>query len=339
LRLTLSLEHAHSRYLFTARTTTKSSSRLSDMAAPRLPTVVQPLHYDLLIRTDLAPSALSFSGLVKITLRAHESTSVIVLNAAPSLNLGQASVISTAIDHSAEQRAVYTSHDTPLERVTLHFEKPLKAGEEYVLSIAFCSKLSAKFGYSYSTVILEGKPVHYSSTLFEVCTLIRCLCILLTLITPIPAITQPISARTTFPCFDEPALKATFSISLVSRPGLVNVSNMPIVHEGPLPSSLEGQSYMGIDTPERGLWNITTFGRTPPVGVLPMSSCIKIVTAELCDDRCRHILQHGHLARSRILKAHTRALYRARSDLCEYTVNDHALPLPFCSTSDIVDNR
>jgi aminopeptidase 2 len=143
------------------------------MAAPRLPTVVQPLHYDLLIRTDLAPSALSFSGLVKITLSVHETTSVVVLHSAPSLSLGQASVISTALEHEEEQRAVYTSYDSPLERVTLHFEKPLKKGEQVVLSIAFSAKLSKSMaGYYYSTVVLDGKPVHYSATMFEVCTLL-----------------------------------------------------------------------------------------------------------------------------------------------------------------------
>lgn len=34
-----------------------------------------------------------------------------------------------------------------------------------------------------------------------------------------------------FPCWDEPALKATFSVTMVSQPETVNVSNMPIISE------------------------------------------------------------------------------------------------------------
>jgi len=34
-----------------------------------------------------------------------------------------------------------------------------------------------------------------------------------------------------FPCWDEPALKATFSVTMVSQPETVNVSNMPMISE------------------------------------------------------------------------------------------------------------
>ena len=38
---------------------------------------------------------------------------------------------------------------------------------------------------------------------------------------------MPIDARRALPCWDEPLLKATFSVTLVSRKGTVNLSNMP----------------------------------------------------------------------------------------------------------------
>ncbi|KAJ7438257.1 hypothetical protein FB451DRAFT_992343, partial [Mycena latifolia] len=38
---------------------------------------------------------------------------------------------------------------------------------------------------------------------------------------------EPTYARRVFPCWDEPALKATFAISLIPRAGTVNLSNMP----------------------------------------------------------------------------------------------------------------
>ena len=39
---------------------------------------------------------------------------------------------------------------------------------------------------------------------------------------------EPLRARKVFPCFDEPAMKATFNVTLVHDPRLIALSNMPI---------------------------------------------------------------------------------------------------------------
>ncbi|KAG2061505.1 leukotriene A4 hydrolase N-terminal domain-containing protein [Suillus hirtellus] len=42
---------------------------------------------------------------------------------------------------------------------------------------------------------------------------------------------EPTTARCAFPCWDEPLLKATFAVSMISHPDTVNLSNMPITLE------------------------------------------------------------------------------------------------------------
>jgi len=49
---------------------------------------------------------------------------------------------------------------------------------------------------------------------------------------------EPTSARRAFPCFDEPAMKATFTVTVLKPAGLIALSNMP--QNVSVPQSEEG---------------------------------------------------------------------------------------------------
>lgn len=170
----------------------------------RLPKHIIPIHYDLMIHANL--STLTFWGTTEIEIRASQPTSTIIMHS-HQLRISKATLKRGAEDRLSEEplRVLeYPAH----EQVALLASQPLLAGPLYTVIINYAANLSESFhGFYKSTYrTQEGEMRILASTQFE-----------------------PTAARMAFPCFDEPAFKASFSIKVRREPKHVAISNMPLV--------------------------------------------------------------------------------------------------------------
>lgn len=168
----------------------------------RLPKTFKPVHYDLTLRPDL--KKFTFDGEVKIDYTNGNEADNIVLNASEL-------VISDGSCDDAKLKKVTYSKDT--ETATLEFENgPPPSG---TINLKFTGVLNDKMHGFYRTSFKVGdNEVFAATTQFE-----------------------SVDARKCFPCWDEPAVKATFSVTLIyeqtmeagdQKLPIVGISNMPV---------------------------------------------------------------------------------------------------------------
>lgn len=163
----------------------------------RLPRAVVPSRYELTLAPDL--EAASFTGHEIVAVQVVEPTTQVTLNAI-ELRISSASMV--AADGKSFE-PVSIDYDEMGERVTFRFRDELPLGTAE-LHIGFSGILNdALHGFYRSTYKDDdGNRRVIATTQFEAT-----------------------DARRAFPCWDEPDLKATFSIALEVDAGLVAVSN------------------------------------------------------------------------------------------------------------------
>lgn len=163
----------------------------------RLPRSVIPSHYMLSMEPDLD----EFTFVANLTVEATvaEPTSVIVLNSL-NLDISDVHVIADGLNQCAD-----VTYDEENQRASFAVETELSPGP-ITLRIAYSGPISeALHGFYRSTYRGEdGNEKRMASTQFE-----------------------STFARYAMPCWDEPDLKATFSITIITAPGLFAVSNGP----------------------------------------------------------------------------------------------------------------
>lgn len=177
----------------------------------RLPDTITPLHYNLLIHPNL--TSLDFMGSVQIQIEVHQDTKTIILHS-KDLQISNARLLDSdrgqvqplkVLEYPFYQQIALISHDL------------LKSGRVYVIQLMFAANLSESFhGFYKSTYrTSKGETRVLASTQFE-----------------------PTSARAAFPCFDEPAFKANFSVRIRREAKHISLSNMPKLRTLELPHGL-----------------------------------------------------------------------------------------------------
>ena len=170
--------------------------------AVTLPQNVTPRRYRLRLQPDL--DSFTFSGDQAVDIEILEPTSSITLNAMDLWIRGASvNVDGTAI------AAGTISLDSDNETATLEFGQELPTGPAR-LDMSFTGVLNDKLlgFYRSEYVSQDGQTRYLATTQFEAT-----------------------DARRAFPCWDEPARKASFDVTLVFAEGFQAVANTPVVEE------------------------------------------------------------------------------------------------------------
>ncbi|CAH2274215.1 aminopeptidase N [Pelobates cultripes] len=172
----------------------------------RLPKTLKPDHYDVRLRPVLEKNAEGlyvFHGKSEAFFTCEEATNLVIIHS-NKLNF---TTNPTAIlrDSSGNALTVSKIEEVPVTQyLVLHVSTPLEVGKNYSLYTEFVGELADDLaGFYRSEYVEDGETKIIATTQM-----------------------QAPDARKAFPCFDEPAMKATFNITIVHKPDYVALSNM-----------------------------------------------------------------------------------------------------------------
>ncbi|GAB7359225.1 hypothetical protein MBLNU230_g5884t1 [Neophaeotheca triangularis] len=190
-----------------------------------LPKNVKPLHYDLTLEPNL--KTFQYEGTVTIDLDVVEDTKSISLNTL-DLDIKETIIKSGG---SVVSSTPTLNYDEDSQTTKIDFDQTIPAGSKATLTQKFTGTLNDNMAgfYRSSYKDANGEEAYMATTQME-----------------------PTDARRAFPCFDEPALKATFTVTLVADDKMTCLSNMDVAGEKSVDSAMVG-----------GKRKAVTFNKTP----------------------------------------------------------------------------
>ncbi|KAI4207325.1 MAG: hypothetical protein LQ348_000599 [Seirophora lacunosa] len=189
-----------------------------------LPTNVKPLHYDLTLEPNF--EKFTYEGKVVIDLDVKEETRSISLNSL-EIDIHSTQILVGSNEFTSSPTITYNKD---AQVTTITFDKSIPAGSQAQLTHTFTGQLNDKMaGFYRSSYKHNGTTKYLATTQME-----------------------PTDARRAFPCFDEPALKAEYTITLIADKHHTCLSNMDHVSEVEVESTITG-----------GKRKAVTFRKTP----------------------------------------------------------------------------
>lgn len=160
---------------------------------------IQPIHYEIAIEPNF--SDFTFKGKAIIHLKAEEE--IIKFN----LNAKDLTIESCKLLDVVDNQNVTCTMNYNTEEVLL--DLPVKISGDFKIEFIYDGKIKDDLAGLYQTRYKVGKDIHVGAiTHFE---------------------TE--EARRLLPCFDEPGMKATFSVEIVAEEKFMLVSNTPVIQE------------------------------------------------------------------------------------------------------------
>ncbi|NXN85872.1 AMPN Aminopeptidase, partial [Bombycilla garrulus] len=200
----------------------------------RLPTTLKPESYEVSLQPFLEPDANNmyiFKGNSSVVFVCEEATDLILIHSNQLNYTMQGSFhASLQAEGGGTVPAISRSWlETTTQYLVLQLAAPLQQGQRYRLSSNFTGELADDLAGFYRSEYTDesGNKQVLATTQMEAA-----------------------DARKAFPCFDEPAMKANFTVTLIHPSNYGAISNMPV--KSTMQRTIDGES-----------WNVTEFETTP----------------------------------------------------------------------------
>ncbi|CZT42721.1 probable aminopeptidase 2 [Rhynchosporium secalis] len=180
-----------------------------------LPADVVPKHYNITLEPNF--ETFKFKGTVVIDLEVVKETSSVSLN---TLELDiHSTKISTSGQSSTSSEAKNLTYDEDSQTTKIDFEHSLAKGSKAQLEMTFTGELNDKMAGFYRSTYKNADGTESIMATSQM---------------------EATDARRAFPCFDEPALKAEFTVTLIADKKFTCLSNMDVSGEKEVKSGFGG---------------------------------------------------------------------------------------------------